>query len=155
MLREQVVELSLGQGLVDSDRMSSSRMIDDLSLIMVKANMLVGLPIKSVSNCGTEALGMCQVECIRCNDLPDAMTDLLDSAMQIISAVMDFVKYCDQEDSIRQQYTWIACVDVTKVIIRLLDDTLDYPSGKQRADGPQHATGNRPALNSDDRVHEL
>lgn len=48
-----------------------------------------------------------------------------------------------------------ACVDVTKVIIRLLDDTLDYPSGKQRADGPQHATGNRPALNSDDRVHEL
>lgn len=31
MLREQVVELSLGQGLVDSDRMSSSRMIDDLS----------------------------------------------------------------------------------------------------------------------------
>jgi hypothetical protein len=57
MLREQVVELSLGQGLVDSDRMSSSRMIDDLSLIMVKANMLVGLPIKSVSNCGTEALG--------------------------------------------------------------------------------------------------
>lgn len=50
---------------------------------------------------------VCQVECIRCNDLPDAMTDLLDSAMQIISAVMDFVKYCDQEDSIRQQYTWI------------------------------------------------
>ncbi|GIJ88175.1 hypothetical protein Asppvi_007093 [Aspergillus pseudoviridinutans] len=150
-----------------------------------------------------------QIERIRCNELPDSMTDLLDSAMQIVSAVTDFAKHRNQEDSIRQQYTWIflfytlpaagvvatelhhctvsrvplpcsiprsriirdlsllvswfesgnqpssaahqACVDVTKVITRLLNDTLDYPSGGQMAAGAQHGTGNRPAPNSDDR----
>jgi hypothetical protein len=43
-------------------------------------------------------------------------------------------------------------VEVTKVIIKLLNDTLDYPTGGQMADGPQPGTGNRPAPASDDRV---
>lgn len=48
-----------------------------------------------------------QVERIRCSESLDAMTDLLDSAMQIVLAVTDFAKQRDQESSIRKQYTWI------------------------------------------------
>lgn len=40
-------------------------------------------------------------------------------------------------------------MEVTKVIARLLNDTLDYPSGGQMADGPQHGSGNDPAPTSD------
>ncbi|RAQ57303.1 fungal specific transcription factor [Aspergillus flavus] len=151
-----------------------------------------------------------QVERIRCSESLDAMTDLLDSAMQIVSVVTDFTRQRDQEGSIREQYTWIflfyalpaagvvatelhrctvsrvplpcsiprsriirnlsllvswfesanppnnsthqACVEVTKAMIKLLDDTLDYPSRGQMADGPQPGTGNRPAPNNSDRV---
>ncbi|KAF5856992.1 hypothetical protein ETB97_006448 [Aspergillus alliaceus] len=151
-----------------------------------------------------------QVERIRCSESPDAITDLLDSAMQIVSAVTDFAKHRDQESSIRGQYTWIflfyalpaagvvatelhrstvsgvqlpcstprsriirdlsllaswfesatlpasdthqACVEVTKVMIRLLNSTLDYPSGGQIGDGSQPGIGICPAPNSSERA---
>ncbi|KAF5857633.1 hypothetical protein ETB97_005486 [Aspergillus alliaceus] len=50
---------------------------------------------------------MIQVERIRCREMPEAMTDLLDSAMQIISAVTDYTKLREQESSIGKPYTWI------------------------------------------------
>jgi hypothetical protein len=48
-----------------------------------------------------------QVERIRSNEVPNAMSDLVDSAMQIVSAVTDYAKHRNQETSIREQYTWI------------------------------------------------
>jgi hypothetical protein len=36
-------------------------------------------------------------------------------------------------------HTHQVCVEVTKVIVKLLNDTLDYPTGGQMADGPQPA----------------
>jgi hypothetical protein len=39
-------------------------------------------------------------------------------------------------------------VEVTKVIIKLLNDTLDYPSAAQMVNGPQTGTGNHPMPNS-------
>jgi hypothetical protein len=46
-----------------------------------------------------------QVERIRCNECADAMTDLLDSAMQIVSVAMEFAKHHDQQGRMREQYT--------------------------------------------------
>ncbi|KAB8068217.1 hypothetical protein BDV29DRAFT_199578 [Aspergillus leporis] len=48
-----------------------------------------------------------QVERIRCREIPETITDLLDSAMQIISAVTDYLKLLEQEVNIRKQYIWI------------------------------------------------
>jgi hypothetical protein len=45
-------------------------------------------------------------------------------------------------------------VEVTKVIIKLLNDTLDYPSVWQVADGPQVRTGTHSAPNSSDQFHD-
>ncbi|KAB8258839.1 hypothetical protein BDV32DRAFT_150929 [Aspergillus pseudonomiae] len=223
-LREQVMELSLGRGFVGSRE-------SELQMTYQECKRLWDRVPKELhySKRSWEVLGphlsiislvihleylytVFQVERIRCSESPDAMTDLLDSAMQIVSAVTDFAKQREQEDNIREQYTWIflfyalpaagvvatelhrctvsmvplpcsmprsriirdlnllaswfesanpptsythqACVEVTKAIIKLLDDTLDYPSGGQTVDGPQPDTGNRPGPNSGDQVRD-
>jgi hypothetical protein len=70
-----------------------------------------------------------QVERIRCSESSDAITDLLDSAMQIVSAVTDFAKHRDQESSIREQYTWIVShYYLYPYIVFLLSDLLGSTS---------------------------
>ncbi|GFF59720.1 hypothetical protein IFM51744_10025 [Aspergillus udagawae] len=222
MLREQVVGLSLGWGSVDSRQnglpfiyQECKRLWDTVpsefhySKHFWKA-LSPHLAIVSLVIHLEYLHTVFQVERIRCNECADAMTDLLDSAMEIVSVVMEFAKHHDQQGSMREQYTWIflfyalpaagavatelhrctvssvplpcsmsrsriirdlsllvswfeganpstchthqVCVEVTMVIIRLLNDTLDYPTGGEMVDGPQPGTGNRPAPASDDRV---
>ena len=43
-------------------------------------------------------------------------------------------------------------MEVTKAMIKLLDDTLDYPPGGQMADGSQPSTSNQSAPNNVDRI---
>ncbi|KAE8131229.1 hypothetical protein BDV38DRAFT_288897 [Aspergillus pseudotamarii] len=223
-LREQVMELSLGRGLVGSrenelqttyqeckrlwDRVPSEFHYSKHSWEVLGPHLSIISLVIHLEYLYT----VFQVERIRCSESPDAMTDLLDSAMQIVSAVTDFAKQRDQESSIRGQYTWIflfyalpaagvvatelhrctvsrvplpcsiprsriirdlsllvswfesanpltsethkACVEVTKAMVKLLDDTLDYPSGAQTTDGSQPSTGNQPASNHGDRIRD-
>ncbi|KAF4151946.1 hypothetical protein CNMCM6069_002801 [Aspergillus lentulus] len=214
MLREQVVGLSLGRGSVHSrqnelqatyqeckrlwDKIPSQFHYSKNSWKALSPHLAIISLVIHLEYLHT----LFQVERIRSNEVPDAMSDLLDSAMQIVSAVTDFAKHRNQEASIREQYTWIfllyalpaagvlatelhrctvarvslpcsiprsriirdlsllvswfesaspptnvthqACVEVTKVIIKLLNDTLDYPSAAQMTDGPQNGTDNHP-----------
>jgi hypothetical protein len=218
MLREQVVGLSLGRGSVHSRQNELQATYQECKQLWDK------VPSEfHYSKHSWKALGphlaiislvihleylhtVFQVERIRSNEAPNAMSDLVDSAMQIVSAVTDYAKHRSQETSIREQYTWIsllytlpaagvvatelhrctvarvpltcsiprsriirdlsllvswfesaspptnvthqACVEVTKVIIKLLNDTLDYPSAAQMGNGPQTGTGNHPMPNS-------
>ncbi|KNG82297.1 hypothetical protein ANOM_008700 [Aspergillus nomiae NRRL 13137] len=223
-LREQVMELSLGRGFVGSRESELQMTYQECKRLWDRVPKELHYSKRSWGVLGPHLsiislvihleylYTVFQVERIRCSESPDAMTDLLDSAMQIVSAVTDFTKQSDQEGSIREKYTWIflfyalpaagvvatelhrctvsmvplpcsmprsriirdlnllaswfesanpptsythqACVEVTKAIIKLLDDTLDYPSGGQRVDGPQPGTGNRPGPNSGDQVRD-
>ncbi|GAB1199732.1 hypothetical protein APSETT444_009089 [Aspergillus pseudonomiae] len=165
-LREQVMELSLGRGFVGSRESELQTTYQECKRLWDRVPKELHYSKRSWEVLGPHLsiislvihleylYTVFQVERIRCSESPDAMTDLLDSAMQIVSAVTDFAKQRDQEDNIREQYTWIACVEVTKAIIKLLDDTLDYPSGGQTVDGPQPGTGNRPGPNSGDQVRD-
>ncbi|OGM40976.1 fungal specific transcription factor [Aspergillus bombycis] len=223
-LREQVMELSLGRASVGSrehelqityqeckrlwDRVPNEFHYSKRSWEVLGPHLSIISLVIHLEYLYT----VFQVERIRCGESADAMADLLDSAMQIVSAVTDFAKQRDQEGSIREQYTWIflfyalpaagvvatelhrctvsmvplpcsiprsriirdlnllaswfesaspptsythqACVEVTQVIIKLLDDTLDYPPSGQMAHGPQPGTGSRPTPSSGDRVRE-
>ncbi|KAF7157768.1 hypothetical protein CNMCM6106_003751 [Aspergillus hiratsukae] len=222
MLREQVVGLSLGQGWVTSRQKELHMAYQECKRLWdrVPPEFHYGKHSWEGSNPHLSITHLVihleylqtvfQVERIRCNESPDAMTDLLDSAMQIVSAVTDFAKHRDHQNSIRETYTWIfllyalpaagaiatelhrctvsrvplpcsvprsriirglsvlvswfesakppsdvthqACVEVTKVIIKMLNDTLDCPSGWQMVDRPQPGTGTLSALNGGDRV---
>ncbi|PKX91327.1 fungal specific transcription factor domain-containing protein [Aspergillus novofumigatus IBT 16806] len=219
MLREQVVGLSLGRGSVHSRQTELQATYQECKRLWDKVPSQFHyskhswkassphLAIISLVIHLEYVHTLFQVERIRSNEVPDAMSDLLDSAMQIVSAVTDFAKHRNQEASIREQYAWIfllyalpaagvlatelhrctvsrvslPCsiprsriirdlsllvswfesanpptnvtrVEVTKVIVKLLNDALDYPSGAQMADGPQPVTGSHSALSSDDRV---
>ncbi|KAE8371329.1 putative fungal-specific transcription factor [Aspergillus bertholletiae] len=218
-LREQVMELSLGRGSVGSrqnelqstyqeckhlwDRVPSELHYSKHSWEVLGPHLSIISLVIHLEYLYT----VFQVERIRCSEGPNGMTDLLDSAMQIVSAVTDFAKQRDHKGSIREQYTWIflfyalpaagvvatelhrctisrvplpcsvprsriirdlsllvswfetaspltsgthqACVGVTKVMIRLLDDTLDYPPDGSMGEGPQLDPGNRPAASSE------
>ncbi|KAL5361377.1 putative fungal-specific transcription factor [Aspergillus floccosus] len=224
MLREQMVGLSLGRGSVGSTQNELQIVYQQckglwdtvpsefhyskdywkaLSPHMAIVSLVIHLEYLHT---------VFQVERLRCNESADATTDLLDSAMQIVSVVMEFAKHHDQKGSMWDQYTWIfllyalpaagvvatelhrytvsrmplpwstsksriirdlsvliswfeisnsptshthqACVEVTKVLTKLLNDTLDYPSGGQLANGPLRASGNSLAPTSDDRVRD-
>ncbi|THC89003.1 hypothetical protein EYZ11_011544 [Aspergillus tanneri] len=47
-----------------------------------------------------------QLERIRCRENPDAMLDLLDVSMRIVSTVIDFTKVHDHIRDIRRKYAW-------------------------------------------------
>ncbi|KAF7587426.1 hypothetical protein BBP40_007245 [Aspergillus hancockii] len=153
MLREQVMELSLGRGAVGSrqneiqityqeckrlwDRVPSEFHYNKHSWGVLSPHLSIISLVIHLEYLHT----MLQVERIRCSESPDAITDLLDSAMQIVSAVTDFAKHRDQESSIREQYTWIVCVEVTKVMVRLLNSNRPAPNSGERAWDSSNAIG--------------
>ncbi|THC89780.1 hypothetical protein EYZ11_010758 [Aspergillus tanneri] len=122
MLREQVMELSLGRGSVGSrqnelqityqeckrlwDRVPSEFHYSKHSWEVLGPHLSIISLVIHLEYLHT----VFQVERIRCSESADAMTDLLDSAMQIVSAVTDFAKHRDREGSIREQYTWIGAI---------------------------------------------
>ncbi|PLB51347.1 hypothetical protein P170DRAFT_356191 [Aspergillus steynii IBT 23096] len=48
-----------------------------------------------------------QIERIRCRDSPDAMHNLLDSSMRIVTALIDFIKARKQGGNIQKEYTGV------------------------------------------------